>query len=94
MQQPSLRIRRGVGPPPPLNDGEAAYDKQNNNLYLGVEKLGVTSNVIVAGTGTFAKKTSYSETPPASPAESDRWIDTDTFRAYEFCGGAWVEIVT
>lgn len=38
--------------------------------------------------------TAYSATPPISPSESDRWVDTDTFRAYEFVGGAWIEIVS
>jgi hypothetical protein len=94
MQQPTLRIRRGNGTPPLLSDGELLYDKQNKNFYLGVEKQGVTTNVIIAGEGTFAKKTHYNATPPTSPLESDRWIDTTTFRVYEFLGGAWVETVS
>jgi hypothetical protein len=38
--------------------------------------------------------TAYSEAPPSNPNESDRWVDSTTLRAYEFFGGAWIEIVS
>jgi hypothetical protein len=38
--------------------------------------------------------TIYSETPPSTPTESMRWVHTHTFRAYEYVGGAWIEIVS
>jgi hypothetical protein len=38
--------------------------------------------------------TVYSEVPPSNPNESDRWVDSTTFRAYEFFAGAWIEIVS
>lgn len=38
--------------------------------------------------------TTYSPNAPADPAEADRWVDTNTLRAYEFVGGAWIEIVS
>lgn len=42
----------------------------------------------------FAISTTYSPNPPSDPAEAARWVHTDTFRAYEFVGGAWIEIVS
>jgi hypothetical protein len=38
--------------------------------------------------------TTYSDTPPSDPNESDRWVNSTTLRAYEFVGGAWIEIVS
>lgn len=37
-------------------------------------------------------KTVYSDTVPADPAESLRWVDTTTMTAYEYYSGSWVEI--
>ena len=38
--------------------------------------------------------TVYSPTPPSDPTESMRWVDSNTLRAYEFVGEAWIEIVS
>lgn len=37
--------------------------------------------------------TQYSANPPSAPTNGDRWVDTDTLRAYEYVGGAWIEIL-
>lgn len=37
-------------------------------------------------------KTIYSDTAPANPSESLRWVDTTTMTAFEYIGTAWIEI--
>jgi hypothetical protein len=37
-------------------------------------------------------KTIYSDTVPADPSESLRWVDTTSMTAYDYIGSAWVEI--
>lgn len=38
--------------------------------------------------------TTFSDTPPLTPKDGDRWVDSATIRAYERLGGAWVEVAT
>jgi hypothetical protein len=44
--------------------------------------------------GNSLAGTTYSPTPPSDPTESMRWVDSTTLRAYEYVGGAWIEIVS
>jgi hypothetical protein len=44
--------------------------------------------------GNSSTGTVYSPTPPSDPTESMRWVDSNTLRAYEYVGGAWIEIVS
>lgn len=37
-------------------------------------------------------KTVYSDTAPADPSESLRWVNTTSMTAYEYIGTSWVEI--
>jgi hypothetical protein len=107
---PIIKILRGATPPAALQAGQLAMDQVAKNFYLGVEVAGVVTNEIVGGEGTFATKTYvdsavssgtgslagtvYSPTPPSDPTESMRWVDSNTLRAYEYVGGAWIEIVS
>lgn len=38
--------------------------------------------------------TTFSATPPLTPKEGDRWVDSSTVRAYEWLSGFWIEIAT
>ena len=38
--------------------------------------------------------TTFSENPPLTPKQGDRWIDSITLRAYERLNSSWVETVT
>jgi hypothetical protein len=38
--------------------------------------------------------TTFSDTPPLTPKEGDRWVDALTVRAYERLNGSWIEIAT
>lgn len=48
----------------------------------------------VNGLQEALSSTVYSEAPPSNPSESDRWVNSTTLRAYEYVGGAWIEIVS
>jgi hypothetical protein len=37
-------------------------------------------------------KTVFSDSAPLSPISGQRWVDTKTLRAYQYCSSAWVEI--
>jgi hypothetical protein len=65
-------------------------------LFLGADgKFRVVSPdgaiTVLASGGTA---TTYAPSAPADPEEGTRWVDTTTFRAYEYVGGAWIEIVS
>lgn len=36
--------------------------------------------------------TTFSDTPPLTPKEGDRWVDSTTIRAYERLDGSWIEV--
>jgi hypothetical protein len=38
--------------------------------------------------------TVFSENPPLTPNEGDRWIDSINLRAYERLNNSWIELVT
>lgn len=38
--------------------------------------------------------TTFSDTPPLTPKNGDRWVDSTTIRAYERLDGAWIEVAT
>jgi|688.fasta_scaffold51929_7 hypothetical protein len=48
----------------------------------------------VEGLAEALSGTIYSENPPLTPTESMRWVNSTTLRAYEYVGGAWIEIVS
>lgn len=61
------------------------------------EKLSVSGNVSVTGSisatniGTISSKNyTQSVSAPASPAEGDQWLRTDTLQKYEYYNSAWV----
>lgn len=64
-------------------------------LFLGADGKfkAVLPDGTVEGIGG-GSATAYSTTPPSFPADGDRWVDTTTLRAYEYVGGAWIEIVS
>lgn len=78
------------GTPDPIPAPPAAGKK----LFLGADgKLKVIAPDGAVETIGGAS-TTYNSAPPLGPKESDRWVDSGSFRAYEFVGGAWIEIVS
>jgi hypothetical protein len=79
------------GSPSPIPTPPAAGKK----LFLGADgKLKLVApdgTVEIVGGGSSTK---YDLSPPLTPKESDRWVDSSSLRAYEFVGGAWIEIVS
>jgi hypothetical protein len=59
-------------------------------------KIYMAGSVAYAWTGSVYEKISRdsvfnSTTPPADPQENDRWIDANTFIAYDYINGAWIQ---
>jgi hypothetical protein len=59
-------------------------------------KIYMVGNVAYAWTGSIYEKISRnsvfnSPTPPNDPQENDRWIDSNTFIAYDYINGAWIQ---
>jgi hypothetical protein len=75
------------------------------SLVAGVAPAG--TGLVVVDNGSFGSPlpftnfalaghvhTTFSDTPPLTPKEGDRWVDSLTVRAYERLNGSWIEIAT
>jgi hypothetical protein len=85
-------IRGDEGTPSIAYDGKATQAEAeagtNNEKWMTPLR---TSQAIAALGGVT---TTYSNTAPLTPLNGSRWVDTTTFRAYDFFNGAWIEIAT
>ena len=59
-------------------------------------KIFMVGSTAYAWTGSVYEKISRttvfnSPTPPNDPQENDRWIDSNTFIAYDYINGAWIQ---
>lgn len=87
----TIRLRRGSTAPTAgsFAEGEPAWDSTNGRLYI--KNAAGTMVQIGAGGGTYT----VSATAPTSPANGDRWFDTDTAIEYTYVNDGntsqWVE---
>jgi hypothetical protein len=59
-------------------------------------KIYMVGNVAYAWTGStyerISRQANFSgPTPPLDPQENDRWVDSNTFIAYDYINGAWIQ---
>jgi hypothetical protein len=77
-------------------------DVQNFAAVAAFPATGETGKIYMVGatayawTGTGYEKISRdsvfnSLTPPTDPQEGDRWVDSNTFIAYDYVNGAWIQ---
>jgi hypothetical protein len=77
-------------------------DVQNFAAVASFPATGETGKIYMVGatayawTGTGYEKISRdsvfnSLTPPTDPQEGDRWVDSNTFIAYDYVNGAWIQ---
>jgi hypothetical protein len=77
-------------------------DVQNFASVAAFPATGETGKIYMVGatayawTGTGYEKISRdsvfnSLTPPTDPQEGDRWVDSNTFIAYDYVNGAWIQ---
>ena len=89
-------------------DGKfSAVDNAGNVELLGAGAAPAGTGIVVVSGGTFGTPlplsdfassghthTTFSDTPPLTPKNGDRWVDSTTIRAYERLDGAWIEVAT
>lgn len=76
-----------------------AYASSNPTAYAGqacsVEATGLLYTILAdKSLLQMSLATIYSDTPPANPANGQRWVDTSDYRAYERVNGAWIEALS